>query len=335
MLGSAEHDLVATAAATGRPRVCLPKQTAAGGRGASVWSLARTPQLQRYCHLIARAHARLRGDPLAARSAALAADEVLPGRAPTRVVMARTALSMDRIAEAWQEFNKALSIDPQALEQPLAMHDLAVAQWRSGKLREALATYRILVPRAGLLPDRELRARVMLEAAHVAMALAAEPPPVAPSAAAGAPPQPAVTPPASTPPANTPPDKEPALDETLAFLRAATADPHHRLRLDVELSLVLALDRVGRSRQADAVLGELSGTARWAETARPDYLAAVADLPALRALAWQQTDRARAIQQWQSFLAGPGGKGPWAKAATARLAGLRSPQQPSGRRQPR
>ncbi len=319
MLGPVEVDLVAAAAATGRPRMCIAK-TGSGPR-ASVWTMARTPRMARYCHLIARAHARLNGDPLGARSAALAAEDVLPGRAPTRVVMARTALRMDRIAEALKEFDKALGIDPLAVEQPLAMHDLAVTQWRSGKLREALGTYRILVPRTGLLPGRERRAGVLLEAAHVAMAVAALPPP-APSATAAPPPKPAAKPPA----------KAPALDETLAFLREATADPHHTLRLDVELSLVLALDRLGRGRQADAILNELPSTVHWARTASPSYLADTADLYALRALAVQRTDSAKAVQHWQSFLARNGGKGPWTKAAKARIARLQAGKQPRARR---
>ena len=88
----------------------------------------------------------------------------------------------------------------------------------------------MLVPRASLLPSRELRALVLLEAAHATMAVAEKAK-----------------------------DSAQHLDEALAYLREAARDPHHRVKLDIALSLVLALDRAGRRTQADAEASAL----RW------------------------------------------------------------------------
>jgi hypothetical protein len=177
------------------------------------------------------------------------------------------------------------------------MHALARARRQSGKLDEALAAYRVLVPRASLMPSRRERAGVLLEAAHVAMAGAAKPGP----------------------------GVERHLDEALAYLREAGRDPHHRLRLDVALSLVLALDRAGRTAQADAVLAEQRGTRAWAddhasddsESAPAGYLASARDHEALMALALERHDATRAAEHWRRHLAGNDGS--FRAAAEARL----------------
>ena len=98
---------------------------------------------------------------------------VLPGRAAPSVVLARVALMSGDLEGARKAFDTALSRDKRSVEQPIAMHDLALTRWRTGDLATALETYRVLVPRASLLPSRRERARVLLEAAHVAMAVAA------------------------------------------------------------------------------------------------------------------------------------------------------------------
>jgi tetratricopeptide (TPR) repeat protein len=224
---------------------------------------------------------------------------LLPGRAAPRIVLARAALAAGKVDEALASFDKALAIDARAADHPLALHDLARARRRGGRLEDALGAYRVLVPRASLLPSRELRARVLLEAAHVTMAVAAK------SREGGA----------------------RHLDEALAYLREAGRDPHHRLRLDIALSLVLALDRAGRRSQADAVLAEQRGTAAWAERNEATYLASDKDLDALAALALERIDANAASERWRRYLASA--EGAYREAASARLDRVGAAQAPA------
>jgi hypothetical protein len=110
------------------------------------------------------------------------------------------------------------------------------------------------------------------------------------------------------------------LDEATAYLREARQRPPTQLVGDVLLSLVLVLDRSGDKAHADAALGDAAETG-----ARPrafDYLASEEDKLALEALALERSAPAGAIEKWQAFLGGAGGKGPWAASARARLEGL-------------
>jgi tetratricopeptide (TPR) repeat protein len=287
-----ESDLVASAAVSGRPPECMPPARAAAGRDAgdpaSIWRLARHPNLRRYCQLVARAHARLATDLEGARSAAAQAERLLPGRPAPSVVLARAALAAGKVDDALKSFDKALSIDPRAADHPLALLDLARARRRAGRLDDALSSYRVLVPRASLLPSRELRALVLLEAAHATMAVAEKAK-----------------------------DSAQHLDEALAYLREAARDPHHRVKLDIALSLVLALDRAGRRTQADAVLAEQRGTAAWTERNDAGYVANVNDIEALAALALERQDPAKAAERWRSYLTKA--EGSYRDAASARL----------------
>ena len=285
-------DLVAAAAASSRPPECMAAGRAGRSRGASIWRAAQVPNLARYCRQMGRAQARIESDAAGAQAAAQAADELIAGRAAPKVVLARVALQKGQVADALALFDAALKLDPRSVEQPLAMHDLARARQRSGQLSEALDTYRVLVPRASLLPDRMRRARVLLEAAHVAMAVAA-------SDVEG---------------------RSRHLEEALAFLREAARDPHQPLRLDVALSLVLALDRAGRQTQADATLAEQDGVAGWAQRPQADYLVSADEMLLLRGLALEASQAALAQQYYQEYLASPSGQGPFADAVKRRLA---------------
>ncbi len=308
---SANADLIAIAAASGRPPECLPARSdKLVTRRITVWTLARTPKLASYCNKIARAHARLTGKPREARKLARSAQSMLPKRAAPHVVVGRAELALGLPEAAVTAFDAALALDPFSVEQPLAMHDLAQARWKAGKPKEALATYRVLVPRASLLPSRAHRARVLLEAAHISMTVAGQ---QAGSAAA------------------------PKLDEALAYLREGARDRHQVLRTDVALSLVLVLDRAGRRAQSDALLMELRAAGAWARKAKPSYLGSPDDLLAMQAIALESSDKAAAAKRYRAFLASPAGKGPWRKAAEARLnrLGKTSTPRPARRRQRR
>jgi tetratricopeptide (TPR) repeat protein len=270
-------DLAAAAAASGRPPECWPERRSELGGEASVWARARRPGLDRYCDLLARSHARVVESPAAARAAALEALRLEPGRAAPHVVLGRVAARLGKLDEALREFDRAEAIDSRSVEQPIALHDKATVLRQAAELGRALDAYRLLVPRSALVPSRSWRARVLLEAAHTSMAVAAA------SAGPGG-------------------DKSPALDEALAYLREAGEDSHHELRLDTALSLVLVLDRAGRGAQADAVLGEVGSSAGWAEHPQPTYLGRPVDWVALQALALERSSPRAAAALWKRYL---------------------------------
>ena len=299
----AHADLAAAATAAGRPPECIPVTRAQG----SIWAMARQPKLARHCQLLARAQARLDGETDAALTAARAAEEVLPGRAAAMVAIGRAALRLGKLNDALAAFDEATKRDRRSFDSPLALRDLALARRQAGRLAAALDSYRVLVPLASLLPSRADRARVLLEAAHASMLVAAETP------------------------TRDRRDRTPIdLDEALAYLREAARDAHHPYRLDVALSLVLALDRAGKREQADALLSEQSSAAAWASQTRVEYLAAAEDREMLAALALEQTAPEEAARHYQAFLAGAGGKGPFKSSAAERLARLK-PGRPERR----
>jgi hypothetical protein len=109
------------------------------------------------------------------------------------------------------------------------------------------------------------------------------------------------------------------LDEAIAYLREARQRPATQLAGDVLLSLALTLDRAGSRDQADAVLAEAERAGAHVKGQTLEYLALAEDRAALEALASESTDRPAAQKAWETYLAGPGGKGPWASAARTRL----------------
>ncbi len=267
-------------------------------RRPTIWQLARTPELGRYCDLVARAKSQLGTDPKAAATSAKAADTALPGRAAPRVLLARAAFALGKIDDAARDFEAARNIDARSVEDPPTMHDLAEVLRKTGKLDEALAVYRALVPRIDLLAPADRRVLVLLEAAHVSMAVAAKTPPVA----AGS---------------------RPSLDEAVAYLREARQRPPTALANDVLVSLALALDRSGDRVQADAVLADAHAPAPAETRATPlEFLVAPEDKVCLDALTANPVDAAKL---WEAYLAGPGGKGPWAGAARGRLDAAKKP----------
>lgn len=295
--------LAAAAAASGRPPECSSRSRRAIARGPSIWELVRVPNLQRYCDLVARAQTLLGSAPLEAKKAAEQAESALGGHAAPQVVIARASLELGAFEEAARAFARARRIDPRSVEDPLAMHDLGRALSRTGKRDEALATYRALVPRADLLRSADARVTMMLEAAHLSMTV---------EATGGPLPSPAEL---------VKPRAEPRrrLDEALAYLREARQQPPTPRAGDVLLSLALVLDRAGAREEADAALDEAQRAGVRPRPDALDYLAAQDDRAALLALAAERTDRAAAQKGWETFLAGPGGKGPWAAAARSRL----------------
>ncbi|WP_437655741.1 hypothetical protein [Sorangium sp. So ce1182] len=280
--GQSSGDLVAAAAAAGRPPECSTRSRRAIARGPSVWERARAPELPRYCDLLARGQAQLGDNPEAARESARVADQILPGHAAPQVLLARAALALGSAEDAARAFDRARRIDPRSVEDPHTLHDLARSLARTGKRDEAIAMYRALVPRIDLLGTADHRALVLLEAAHLSMAAAGAPAAAAgaPAAAAGAPAAAAGAPTAAagapTAAAGAPAAGARAdLDEAIAYLREARQRTQTQLARDVTLSLALALDRAGDKAQADAALeGEAAGAAPEAARTRAEAAAA-------------------------------------------------------------
>ncbi|MFO0587477.1 MAG: hypothetical protein U0441_08055 [Polyangiaceae bacterium] len=297
--------LAAAAAASGRPKECMSSSHRALNQGPSVWARARVPTLQRYCDMLSRARAQLSTNPEMSKNAALEAEKALPGKAAPKVAIARAALALGDLETAAKQFLAAKKLDPRSVEDPATMHDLARVLRKTGKKAEALAVYRALVPRVDLISSTERRVSVLLEAAHASMAaLAAEAD-------------------ERTAKADKDPLKSSPLDEAIAYLREAKQRPPTLLANDVALTLVLALDRAGEREAADAALADAHRTGARVRQSSLDYLSDPNEKIALEALVLEGSDRAAAIKSWESYLATPAGKGPWANAARARLEALK------------
>lgn len=264
--------LAMAAQASGRPKECRKGGERSRQTRWTIWDHARQPHLLRYCDLLGRGHALLDRSPASAREAASLAEQVLPGKAAPLVLTARAHVRLRDFDRALLEFQKARAIDPRSLEEPGALHDLAITQKHTGALEDAAATYRILVPRLDLLPDTDDRVAVLLEAAAIAMTRG-------PS----------------------------GLDEATALLSQARSLPlskHSPLVLGV---LALALDRASSSEQANAVLDTLhrSNGAAVLATLDPASLPFLTDpdeWTAVLAISLERADRSRALATWERYV---------------------------------
>jgi hypothetical protein len=151
------------------------------------------------------------------------------------------------------------------------------------------------------LADRRAHVTVLLEAGHVSMH-AAEP------------------------------GRAMALDEALAWLRAAAQLAEGRERVDAALSLALCLDRSGRMDLANGLLVEARGLARWGRSSSTDHAVSEEDRIAIRALALAQASPSEARALLASLLerVAPGA---WRSVLATRLEQLARPRpKASGKR---
>lgn len=301
------------ASASDRPAECPP--TTEGRRArVSVWQRARFPQRQAYCDRIARAELALALDAPRALALADEAEALWPGRAATEVMRARARVASGEAEEARRGFERALALDPRALDAPRASADHAHALVRAGSTREAAQVYRELVPLVGRL-SRDERALLLLRAAHASMAAADAQPAAAPASG------PAAAAPVELPGAGSEPpspSRESALTTSIAYLEEGRRDPASPWAAELGLSLALALGRLGELARADAALAE--ARAMGAGSTRAErYVAAGVDARALEALA--SSDPAAARRAWEAYLREAGGSiyAEHARAALARL----------------
>lgn len=290
----ASGDLVTAAGASARPRECSAR--AQSGRAPTVWERARTPQRAAFCSALAQAHARLGTDPDGAEAAAKRAEDAWPGRAATRVAMARVKLARGDVKAALTDFDHALALDSRAVLDPASLRDLAWALARGGRGEEALAVYRALIPQSSLLP-RGAQAAALVEAALATMAAPRSPGPAA----------------------------DAAVVEALAFLREARALPANPMVAETALVLALALDRAGDTTGAAAQLADAVRMGASAKSAEPRATDA-ADALALAALVAEASDRAAAASAWDHYLAETRGTA-WRAAAEKRRDALRAGTQ--------
>ena len=297
---SAGAPLAAAAGASPRPAEC--SSSAPRGGAERVWDRARSPGLAAYCSALARGYARLRRTPEAALEAAAAAAKTLPNRAAPQVLEARALVALGRYSEAWERFSAVRSRARRDLEVPAALHDLAVAASATGHAADALAAYRALVPRAGLL-DEPRRMRVLVEASVITMAVGPQ-----------------------------------ALDEASGYLNEARRrSTHPGLEPLVLGALALALDRQGHTQQARGLLEEtmlpeqlLTSESEKDKSVRRGKgflrdnlpLLPAVERDALAAILLERLSPDEARERWRAFLAGPGGRGPWAEHARKKLSSL-------------
>ncbi len=288
----------ASAWSSGRPRECGDS----AGRAVNVWERAKSPELRRYCDLVASASSKLAGVTVmaqAALDAAHEADRVLPGHAAPRVLEGRALAALGRFAEALAALDEGTSRDPRALDDPPALLAWGRALARTGRVQAAAEAYRALLPRSTTLPTAE-RVSAEIEAAFVAMA----------RGAAG-------------------------LDEAAAALREALREAQDEARGIAVLALALALDRHGSADEARALLAERPrGDPRDAvASSRAKALLAVvpAETHALTAFALEATDAAGARDEWQSAI-DQAPTSAWAAHARGHLEALRGKREASGAR---
>jgi tetratricopeptide (TPR) repeat protein len=278
----------AAAWTTGRPPECGDP----GGRAANVWERAKSPELRRYCDLVASASSKLAGTTAMAEAAltsAREADGVLPGHAAPRVLEGRALAALGKLDEALKALTDARSRDAAAFDDPLALLAWARVLARTAHADAAAEAYRALLPRASAISSAE-RASASVEAGLVAM------------------------------------ERGPAgLDEAVAALREGLRDGQDETQAVAVAALALALDRRGDVDESRALLAEHThGDPRiaLASTHAKEVLAvAPVEANALAAVALEPSDGAGARDAWDRYLAASP-SGPWAAHARAHLASL-------------
>jgi tetratricopeptide (TPR) repeat protein len=277
---------------TARPAEC--SSIAADQRGASnVWERAKSPELRRYCDLLASGAAKLAGGAgaqVVAREVIAIADEAdraIPGRAAPSILRGRALARLGRYADALAALEQGRDRDDRALDDPAALLAWARMLARAGKTTEAADAYRALLPRASTLTLAD-RGAACIESGMLASARG-------PS----------------------------GIDDAVAVLRQARRDSQEATQTAAILALALALDRSGERDEARAVLADrVRGDPR-ATLNDPrvrDMLAnagAAPEAEAMAALALEASDPPGAREAWKAYLDAGGAKGPWADHARA------------------
>lgn len=295
------------AAASPRPEIC---RKSSGADGSQLWGRARGGVTASYCESLAFGYARLTRSPESALELGRKAAALLPEPAEPRVLAGRALVRLGQ----WDAAYPLLLANATAKGRPLgdvaALRELGVAAMATGHLTEAAAAYRALVPRVAFTQDPLFTRLTVLEAAAALMALGPK-----------------------------------GLPDAILYLSdARRAGPVPGLDDLTTALLALALDRAGKSDQAEVVTRELEGA--WAlerfETERdrkrlaatspagPEALPPIqfrerepvlseGELLAAIAVVGARGDSRLARTALEAYLAGPAGQGSFRDWARARL----------------
>jgi tetratricopeptide (TPR) repeat protein len=279
-----------------RPAECAPLASRASS---NVWERAKSPELRRYCDLLASGAAKLAtaGGGDEAREALAIAEQataVLPGFAAPGVLRGRALARLGRWSDASAALSRAKSQDEHALDDPAALLALGRSLGRTGDTRGAEGAFRALLPKVAGLPLAD-RGGAEVEAALLALSRGPE-----------------------------------GLDVAIAVLRQARRDAEDAMQTMVAMTLGLALDRAEQREEAHLILKSAAHADPNVTLADPrvrNVLLDVGSLPegdALAAIVLESSAPSAARDAWGRYLAGPGGKGPWADHARSHRA--RGPQ---------
>jgi len=152
------------AAASPRPAPCRPALLL---DESGLWERTRGGVTERYCAFLAFGYARLRSDPDAALEFARRAEKLYPKLAEPRVLLGRALLRKSDFAGAYAALAPSVSDAGRPLGDVAALRELGVAALLSGRLPEAAAAYRALIPRVAFTSDPTLIRVATLEAASV------------------------------------------------------------------------------------------------------------------------------------------------------------------------
>ena len=284
-------EVPAAAAASPRPLVCRSESD----RRSSLWASARPVEVERFCTTLARGLARLERAPAESLELAREAMAILPRETLGPLLEGRALHRLGRHAEAWQRLRPLVLASIPALDDASSLHDVARSALLSGALDDAQRLYRLLMPRSVVLGSEQIRRTATIEAASLALARG-------------------------------PND----LEEALGYLDEARASPAAGMH-DLVLGLIaLSLDRAGRREQARAVAREASGPyaleALLTSVDRARPLLPEGEIHAVIAMLAEGRDAALRRTHLAAFLAGAGGKGPWAEHARRALDGGKAPR---------
>lgn len=298
-------DLAALARSSERPEECAAVTAAASG----VWDRARAPGLDEYCDALVLGYAALTSNPSLAKTHATRAERERPGSDAPLVLTARADHALGDDRTAFDEFETVRKRSPRGLERLGALVDYAHAALETGHFPEALAAYRVLVPRVALLDGGCTRARLLVEASVLTME-----------------------------------DGKAHLADAIGTLNEArqlVTCPE--LRDAILAALALGLSRQGRAAEADGVVSETDGPYRLeaerereqtknaasvAPPSKPSRSAPLGrerfvalppgELDAMIAILAEHHDRELALERWQSYVESESGKrGPFAAHARA------------------
>ncbi|WP_394820655.1 hypothetical protein [Pendulispora albinea] len=282
--------VIAQLVSNARPLECTATE---GPHAGNVWERAKTPALRKYCDLLASGASKLAASATMAYEVLGIADEadrMVPGHTAPAVLRGRAYAKLGRWLEAYNALNTARIRDPRALDDAVALLAWARVAVRAGHPDDGHAAYRMLLPRATLLPLAE-RGPAYVEAGFLAMWRGPG-----------------------------------GLDEAISIFRQARRDAQDTPQAVAILGLALALDRLGARDEARAVLLERPLANPWPtlSDARARQLltppVSEGETEALAAIALEASDPAKARLSWQKYAdTSPGA--PWVAHARARAHG--------------